>query len=297
MFLTETMDSKILREYQNYDETNLLLDLLDLIQEDHKNTIALIRLEHYCIVNENTALLKEGVGDYIEKAKKFIKDIYDRVVAAIQKFVNWIKDLFDSDKRLIEKVKANDAAKKKSVEVTNIEKAHSIITKLFQLMSKILNALRSQTINEIENVKDEYEELNKQLSQALSDNNKISQTGEGLVGYLKDVKSLLNQASALKKNIDAAYKFAISIIKNTARARGEEVNADNIKIAKEGVKTAAQISALIISTLKEYRSAIIKGLKECLKEGSTSNEKKEEEAKTEDYFNTYSGGILEQFAL
>ena len=172
-----------------------ILDYMNILEEMHNNDLAMIRLEHHAIINEDMILLEAGIKDYIDKIIQFIK-----------KMINWVKNIIDS---AIEKVMSWLGYVKKNNLEDKLKKAEAeaqAANKNFQHQLK----LRRQNDEEIQQLKEKIMNLNKKIKD-LSQQDYVSQ---------KEREKAASEINDLKAKIKA-YQTQISDLNKTLEKKKE----------------------------------------------------------------------------
>jgi hypothetical protein len=68
------------------DGNGLLEGLLEAEDTFNEYTMAMFRVEHESIVNEDASILKEAMSDYVDKARQFFDDLWEK----IKKYAKWV---------------------------------------------------------------------------------------------------------------------------------------------------------------------------------------------------------------
>ena len=161
-----------------------ILDYMNILEEMHNNDLAIIRLEHHAIINEDMVLLEAGIKDYIDKLinliKRLIRWVVDTIDSVIQRIMRWLGYIKKSKADFLEREKDKIYEEKEKLE-----------REIYDLKTKL------------ENIEDEKAYLRRELEHAREDITSTERENRNLRIELEiQLDKLEEQEKKYKERID-----------------------------------------------------------------------------------------------
>ena len=209
----------------------------DFLSEMHNLTVALARVEHKCLVENNEELMEGAVGEFFKSAGKKIKELWERFIAWLGSMFTRLKDAFVKREEWLSRNKAalnavtDDALKGIKVSLhagTQKGGFASLVKDSINEAEKLMTQISNLESSDAGPVKATVERLMKEEKDYLGLQSEV-ELNKALVGKLIGVAEDTYKALALlpsaKGVAQAGLKYAAALEGTTTGDGKEKANA------------------------------------------------------------------------